>query len=255
MTWSYSRVNSFDSCPGAWFLKYIRGQHEEAMFYSSFGKLVHSIIEQYYRGTIKKEDMLMAFLTRFNTEVSGDKPDSKIVDKYIDGVASYLESFSPLPYEMVDVEKFVRFRLGDKNFVGIIDFIGNKDGDICIVDNKSGDIRPRSKRKYPTQNDMELDEKLRQLYLYSTAIFNEYGRFPKKLCFNCFRTGVLVEEPFIEKAYKDTVEWALEEIKKIESEELFIADPEYFKCNWLCGFNKSCEEFAEYLEDRRHGRR
>ena len=255
MTWSYSRLNSFNSCPEAWFLKYIKGQPEEEMFYSSFGKLIHEILEGYYKGKIKQSDMLMEFLTRFSSDVSGEQPDIKIVDKYIDGAASYLSDFQPLPYEMLDVEKFVRFKIGEKNFVGVIDYIGSDNGKLCIVDNKSGDIRPRSKRKYPTQKDMELDEKLRQLYLYSTAIMDEFGRFPDKLCFNCFRTGVLVEEPFVLDRYNDTVEWALEEIDKIENEEVFIADPEFFKCKWICGFNSSCAEYEEYLDDRRHGRR
>ena len=255
MTWSYSRVSSFDSCPNAWFLKYIKGKQEHGMFYSSFGKLVHNIIERYYRGEIEKDAMLMEFLTRFSNEVVGEKPDEKIVNGYINGAASYFSEFHPLPYKMIDVEKSISFTIGDKKFVGIIDYIGLDGDDICIVDNKSGNLKPRSKRKYPTQKDMELDIKLRQLYIYSEAIKNEYGKYPAKLCFNCYRTGVLIEEPFIMSEYENAIAWALGEISKIEDEKYFIADPDYFRCRWLCGYNTSCEEYEEYLKDRRHRRR
>ena len=255
MVWSYSRVSSFDDCPNAWFLKYIKQKPEHEMFYSSFGKLVHNIIERFYRGELTEDDMLMEFLIHLEDKVRGERPDDKIVDNYINGVATYLSEFRPLPYKMIDVEKYVRFTVSDKPFVGIIDYIGMDGDDLCVVDNISGNLKPRSKRKYPTQKDMELDEKLRQLYLYSTAVKQEYGKFPSKLCFNCFRTGVLIEEPFVPEKYNETIEWVLNEIARIENENYFIADPDFFRCRWLCGFNSSCEDYEEYLKERRHGRR
>lgn len=255
MTWSYSRVSSFDSCPGAWFYKYIRGHPEEQLFYSSFGKLVHDILEKFYKGKIKKEDMLFEFLTRINSDVKGERPEAKILDKYINGVSEYLNSFAPFPYEMIDVEKYVSFMVEDKRFVGVIDYIGMKDGEYYIIDNKSGDLRKRSNRKYPTIKDMELDEKLRQLYLYAEAINQEYGKYPAFLCFNCFRTGVFIKEPFSIEKYNETKQWALEEIEKIENEEYFVSVPDYFRCKWLCGYGAECEEYQEYLAERRRGRR
>ena len=51
---------------------------------------------------------------------------------------------------------------------GVIDLVGRSDtGGLVIVDHKSRALKPRSKRKKPTKTNQELDEYLRQLYLYA----------------------------------------------------------------------------------------
>lgn len=87
-------------------------------------------------------------------------------------------------------------------FIGYIDFLGELDGSLYVVDNKSRVLKPRSKREKPTKTDEELDAYLKQLYLYSAAVEEEYGVRPCKLCFNCFRTDTFIEEPFLDKDYE-----------------------------------------------------
>lgn len=78
-----------------------------------------------------------------------------------------------------------------------LDFLGESEaGELVLVDNKSRDLKPRSNRKRPTAKDTELDDMLRQLYLYSIPVFESFGRYPDWLCFNYFRSGVFIKERF-----------------------------------------------------------
>lgn len=242
MTWSYSRLKSFTDCPYQWYLKYIHGSDEVPQFYASYGKFIHKIIEKYYRGELPKEDMRMYFLTNFSTEVEGFRPSPKIVENYVAKGLNFIDNFTEFPYECVDVEKKIYFEVDGIKFVAILDFIGkDKDGNFVIIDNKSRELKPRGKKKR-TKNDDEIDEMLTQLYLYSAAILSEYGKLPTKLCFNCFKNGVFIEEDFDETKYKEAIEWAkktVEEISSVEEED-FRPDIEFFRCCYLCGFSDDC---------------
>jgi RecB family exonuclease len=251
MVWSYSRIESFEDCPYRWFLKYISKCSEEPKFYASFGSFMHKLIEMYYRGQLTKEDMLTKYLTDFSKEVQGVRPSESITKNYIRCGAEYLRSFQPLNFEMVDVEKRVRFDIDGIPFIGYIDYLGLKDGKYYIVDNKSRNLQPRSKRAKPTVKDKELDSMLKQLYIYSAAIKQEYGVFPEALCFNCFRTGTFIEEPFNEEAYHSAIDWAKNMVEDIKNTDEFYPNREFFSCYYICGVSGDCCYDQQAREERR----
>lgn len=240
MTWSYSRLASFDSCPYRWFLKYIKHCNETEQFYASYGSFMHRLIEEYYKGKISKEDMPSAFLRDFSKEVKGVRPGKKTVEKYIRCGSEYLKKFQPFRFKMVDVEKRVSFHINGIPFVGYIDYLGMDKDSYIIVDNKSRDLKQRSNRPKPTVKDNELDQMLKQLYLYSAAIKQLYGEFPKQLCFNCFKTNTFIEEPFSEDIYNATISWATKKVEEIKNADNFHPNIDYFFCNYICGFSHTC---------------
>ena len=254
MTWSFSRVESFDSCPYKWFLRYIKGWKENETFYASYGTFIHKIIQMFYEGELSKAQLPIYYLTHFKQEVVGAKPKESTVKKYIDCGMEYFKSFEPFPYKCLGVEKKVEFSIDGIPFVGFIDFLGEKDGDIYIVDNKSRELKPRSNRAKPTLKDAELDEMLKQLYLYSVAIKEEFGVYPKALCFNCFRNNQFIVEPFDENKLDEAKKWAVETVRRIENEEDFEPNEDVFKCAWLCGFSDRCEYHLDSLEEWRDSR-
>lgn len=255
MTWSYSRISTFDQCPYKFFLKYISDSREVPMFYAEFGSFIHRILEGFYKGELTKDEMLMTFLTDFSSEVKGDRPSAEIVGKYIQKGSEYLRGFEPFPYKMLEVEKRIDFELNGRRFVGFIDYLGeDSDGGLIIVDNKSRDLKPRSNRKKPTLKDAELDEMLKQLYVYSYGIQEEFGRAPKKLCFNCFKAGVFIEEDFNEVARDDAFRWAFKTIEEIEEEEDFDPSLDYFYCNFLCEVHDDCVYHEEFQNSFKRGR-
>lgn len=210
------------------------------MFYSSYGSFVHKILEEYYKGLISKDDMPIKFLLGFSDNVKGERPKESTVQKYIKQGAYYLTNFKPFEYPVIDVEHKMVFQIDGIPFIGFADYIGEDNGEIIVIDSKSKDLRKRSTKGKRTKNDEEIDMILRQLYLYADGIFQEYGKYPSKLCINCFRTGVFIEEPFSKKAHNDAISWANNGIENIKNSEDFNPDVEYFKCSNICGVNGEC---------------
>lgn len=240
MVWSYSRLTTFETCPYRFFLTYILKLDKKRLFFSDYGSFVHKIIEKYLTGELESDRMEMYYLTEWKNNVFGQAPNSSIFKNYFQQGLQYMRNFS-FPYEnIVKVEKKIEFKINEKPFVGFIDAVAADSG-IIIVDNKSRDLKQRSGRKKPTKTDCELDKYLRQLYLYSTDIYNEYQKFPAELCFNCFRSGTVIKEPFVKEKYDDTQDWALDLIDTIRNTDDWVPNVDYFVCNYLCDVCHHCE--------------
>lgn len=240
MQWSYSRIKLFDTCRYAWYLKYLYGDREEPNFYASYGRYIHKLIESYFRDEISHQDLSMTYLMGFSYAIEGVRPKQEIVERYMESGLSYFENFKPFRFDMISVEEKIEFSINGRNFVGFIDYLGRDVDDLVIIDHKSRDLKQRSKRKKPTLKDAELDDFLKQLYLYSVGVEERFGRLPKKLCFNCFKSGEFIEEEFDLDAFDKAKSWALKSIEKIESADRFYPNLDWFYCTNLCGFNGQC---------------
>ena len=93
---------------------------------------------------------------------------------------------------------------------------------------------------------------LRQLYLYSVGIEQEYGILPDALCFNCFRSGVFIKEPFDKQKYEEAKQWAIDSIEKILETGEFEPNQNFFTCTYICGVHDHCEYDIAAREERRH---
>lgn len=254
MTWSFSRLNSYGSCPQQWYLHYLMQEPEEEQFYASFGSFCHELIARYYNGELKQDELLPEFLQGFCNRVQGERPSPEIERKYIDQGAFYFEHFTPFPLATLAVEKPVELNLDGLKFTGIIDYLGQESSGLVLVDHKSADIKPRSKRyaSKPTKTDLDLDEKLRQLYLYAEWVYENYGRYPKELWFNCFRVNRIVKEPFDIARLQEARDWAKRQVEKIYKEDLFLPTDDYYYCRWICGQHHNCDLYEEeYGKGRR----
>lgn len=244
MRWSYSRVHSFGQCKYGWFLKYIHKTSGKECFYASYGTFMHRLIEWYNRGLFSSTELLNIFINDFSSCVSGCRPSESIVRKYIKAGAEYFKTLNPYPFEIIAVEDKIDFEIDGIPMTAVIDVLGEADGEFIIVDNKSRDIKPRSRRNRPTTNDKTLDEMLRQLYIYAGAVNYKYGKFPKRLCFNCFKNKMFIDEPFVNSRYEETIQWLKDSIEEIKSEENFDPSPEYFFCKFLCDVSHDCIYFG-----------
>lgn len=246
MTWSYSRIKAFTDCPYRWYLKYIRYPEENGkpMFFSDYGSFVHELIAAYYSGEKTADQVHIEYLTGFNDHVLGRAPNDKVFTNYFVSGSQYLRSIQPSENEVVAVEQKVETSVSDIPFVGYIDRIDrNKDGDLLVIDNKSRTLKPRSGKTKPTKADEELDDYLLQLYIYSSFVKDKYGMFPCQLCFNCFRNGTFIVEPFLPEKYEAALKWVSDMVAIIEEEKDFRPDMEYFKCRYLCEMNDRCDYY------------
>lgn len=240
MTWSYSRITSFEDCPYRFFLKYIKLIPGEKKFFASYGTFMHSILEKFLSGELSQDELVPYYLLHYMQEIPQRAPSSKVSSNYFSQGLDYLEGELSLPSEVLASEERYRFSLGERSFVGIVDLVCREDG-MCIVDHKSRALKPRSRRAKPTLTDQELDRYLRQLYLYSVPVSEKYGERPKALCFNCFRQKCFIREPFVEEKKEQAIDWALDTIEKIEQNKEWNPRIEPFKCRYICDVGYACE--------------
>ena len=242
MTWSYSRIKCFEDCPYQWFLKYIKMySNSPKQFYASFGSLVHKILAGFLSGKTSKERSKIEFLTRYQSEVEGERPELTTVKNYFNDAINFLEQFDGFSdFDTKAIEDEIKFNIGKYNFVGFIDYLGRDSEGLIVVDHKSRKLKPRSKRKAPTANDITLDDMYKQLYIYSEGINQKYGEYPHSLCFNCYRNKNVIKEPFDAQKCESAKEWAIETIEKIKNTDYFAPSVDYFKCRYICDVNEEC---------------
>ena len=247
--WSYSRIKKYGDCKYAWYLKYVEDVETEDLFFSQFGSFIHKIYSLILLGDLTKEEALSYYLVNFRTEVNAKAPSENIFNSYFkDGLRLMKETDQFLSevsnYEVVGVELPVDFKIGGNLFTGFIDcLLKDGDGNLIVVDHKSRKLKPRSK-KGTLKSDAELEEYLKQLYLYSDAVKEIYGTYPTELWFNCFRNeNSLIKEKFDIEKLVDTKTWAMETIWDIQNTTNWTPNCDWFACTNLCECHRECEYY------------
>ena len=246
MTWSYSRLTAFEDCRYKWFLTYLykdeRGQplKKQSGFFAEYGSYMHMILQMYLEGILRREDLPSFYLKHYSANVRSKPPNFKIYQNYFEQGLHYFETISFPQRKIIGVEQNVGFTFAGKQWTGFIDVISD-DGSLIITDHKSRTLKPRSNRSRKTKADDELDQYLRQLYVYSAAVKEQYGRFPDALELNCFRSGIMIREPFDQTRFWQVEDWAKRQIETITTNDNWNAEPEFWRCNYLCDVCGACE--------------
>ena len=240
MTWSYSRLTCFESCPYSFLLKYIMHTKQEDLFFSEFGKLIHQIIGMTMEGFLDKGDAVEYYCRKFPECTRCGVPNSNISTSYFQSGLAYVKAME-LPPNPIVIERRGSFEIDNKSFVGIIDCAYLENGKMILQDHKSHDLKPRSGREKPTKSDIELDRYLRQLYIYS-ALFKDWtGEYPDVLRFNCYRTQTEISEEFDPEVLKSVLNWASLLAERIIDNDDWSPNIDYWKCRYLCDVNQECE--------------
>lgn len=240
MLWSFSRLNSFYTCPYEWHEKYIMCQYGESGFFSEFGTCCHSVLEKFARGKISIFEISQAYEEEFAKTVVHDAPPNKHADikqsyydkglDYFDNIDLDLEN-----YEVLGVEKEVRFKIDDKDFVGFIDLLlrEKETGKIIILDHKSASIKFLKNGKVSKKDQSHVQEFIRQICLYSIPVLKEYGRVDE-MWWNLFKDKQWLKLPWTQEAQDEAIQWVKDTIKLIENEKDFSPNQSFYYCNYLC---------------------
>lgn len=253
MKFSFSSLTTYERCPYNFYLNYILKKENMENGFSQYGTFCHSLLEQYAKGEIPVYSLLNTYKEKFDDEVILQFPYNRYVDlreKYYENGIEYFREFEGFDdYEILGVEKEVNFKIGKYNMTGIIDLVvRNKEGKIEILDHKSKDLKMPPKKKWQEDRyNTELYHYLRQLYIYSVAIFDEYGEYPSHLNFNCFRIRKWFRIPFEKPDYDESVEWVTKTIEKIYSDYVMADRYENkFFCNNICSSRRVCDYSDSY---------
>lgn len=184
--WSWSRVHSFHTSKFEYYLKYIKHVKEDRRdcIYAAMGGTAHDIIERFYSGQIKYEDMINEFedswlvsrdISQLKFDRNDEEHDKKIADKYYIDLQHFFKNHTVLKHKPV-LEQFVKMKIDANLLYGYIDCcFKDDDGYFNIVDWKTSTVYKGKKA----------EDECGQLVLYSIAL-NQMGiPFDKiKICWN-----------------------------------------------------------------------
>ncbi len=248
MLWSFSRINSFNTCPYAWYLHYAEGKTDEGSAFSEIGIFMHEILEKYIKGELSYFDLSLYYEEHFAEAVRHAFPPGRVDlrQKYYDDCLEYLNNINLHldNFDILGVEKEINFKIDKYNLVGYIDLLlrSKETGKITILDHKSANLKFK-KNGDISKTDLEHFQSFkRQLYLYSKAVIEEYGEEPEYLAWNLFRLGKLYQIPWTREGYNEALEWAKETMDTITQEELWLPEngAKHF-CNNICGQRMICD--------------
>jgi ATP-dependent exoDNAse (exonuclease V) beta subunit len=241
--WSFSRLQQFHACKYGWLLKYVFEVPQQKLFFSEYGKLMHELIACALSDKISWREAQTEYLRRFHDVLRHYGPPGAVQGGYFMDGLRYLRSCGAnlAEFQPRTVEQYVEFEVSGQPFCGYIDLVArDADGALCIVDHKSRALKERNPRR--AKSNALLDEYLRQLYLYSIPVSQQFGQ-PEKLIFNCFRSSTLIVEPFSQAAFDETVDWAMQTIDDILRESDWLPCCEPWKCRYLCDVAGECEYY------------
>ena len=254
MTWSFSRLNSFYNCPYEWKLRYIDCNKSENGFFGEYGSLIHKILEKYEKGELSLFELNDYYEEHFSESVPHDAPPNKYVDIKQSYYEKGLDYFNNIDldldkYEVLGVEKEVRFQITGKDFVGYIDLLlkEKETGKIIILDHKSASIKTLKNGKVSKSDQEHVREFIRQLCLYAIPIIEEYGHVDE-LWWNLFKDRNWLKMPFKKEDYDEAIQWAKDTLALIENEREWLPNnSSSYYCSYLCGQRNHACEYKPHL--------
>ena len=257
MTWSFSRLNSFYNCPYEWKLRYIDCNKSENGFFGEYGSLIHKILEKYEKGELSLFELNDYYEEHFSENVPHNAPPNKYVDIKQSYYEKGLDYFNNIDldldkYEVLGVEKEVRFQIAGKDFVGYIDLLlkEKETGKIIILDHKSASIKILKNGKVSKSDQEHVREFIRQLCLYAIPIIEEYGHVDE-LWWNLFKDKKWLKMPFNKEDYNEAIQWAKDTLKLIEAEKEWLPNnSSSYYCNYLCGQRNNACEYKPQLSSK-----
>lgn len=234
LTWSYSKLTSYETCPYLFNQIYLEKSVEERdNAFAQFGSCCHNLLERYYKGELDSWELESKYRQEIVNAVTEPFPSENMAISYYTGGLEYFKEFRD-PFQgrkVLEVEEKFKGTIYGQRFTGVIDLVVQDEG-IIIIDHKS-------KKNFSTSK--EHLKYLRQLYLYAEHIKQKFGEYPKQMMFNMFRSNQLVVAEFDPEEAKRVEEWATKTIQSVRADDKMEALPNWFFCNRLCGISAYCE--------------
>lgn len=249
MVWSFSRLSSYHQCPYGFYLKYVECNSGEPNFFAQYGSFMHKILEMYEKEELSLFEISSYYEEHFLESVTCDAPPNKYIDvkqTYYDKGLEYLNDIDLMldRYEILGIEKEVKFIIGGYEMVGYIDLLlkDRETGEITVLDHKSASIKFKKNGQVSKKDEGHILNFKRQLYLYSKAVIEEYGIQPKYLSWNLFKEQKWLTVEFNEGEYQEAIKWAEDTVNMIENDTTWFPNPSRYFCWNICDMrNCACE--------------
>lgn len=241
--WSFSRIETFSTCPYCFYLQYIQGNKSRESFFGQYGGFVHEILEDFNKGKLFAFELVTKYKEEYNDKITAFITD-KISKNYYDKGYEFFENFEEPDYEVLCSEGEYKFKIGEYNFTGKIDV----ETENAIVDykTKKGSAYKRKPKNNPDIREMmdgrfiDLSQ-FKQLYIYCVPYYNKHGRYPKKLVLEMVKENDRYELEFNMDDFELCKKLLVDEIHKIYGTTKFIKNENEFWCNNICGQRFNCK--------------
>lgn len=155
--YSWSRYNKAKTDPYSYMLNYIKHIKEvkKDSIYGISGGICHQILEDYYSGKIKYEDMINEYedkllemnLLGLKYNRTDEEKNEAIANKYENCIRLFYKNYIPLNTKVI-LEQFVLIKVGRFFFQGYIDFVHkDSEGNYIIEDFKTSSIYTGKKKE------------------------------------------------------------------------------------------------------------
>jgi len=245
IVYSYSSVNSYETCPHGFFLTYIEAEERGSNFYSEFGLLVHDILEKYFLCELDEKDLTNYFIEHYNEYVKSFPPPypKNLGESYYEDGISFFDNFTfdRENFEVVFTEEKIESIQQDIKLVVKPDLLlkEKSTGKYILVDYKT------SKLKGSKYDFKKLEGYKRQLNLYAYFTWIEKEIKTDEIWIFFIRNNDIMKMEINHDDIIETIEWFTSTIGKIKDDEQWVANTDksnsYF-CSNLCGVRMSCEK-------------
>lgn len=166
--WSFSKINTYRQCIYEYYLSRIKKVEGKDNIYTACGAVTHSIIEDFYNGKIKYEEMADKFDSEFlDIEVSDyrfssdEEKNDRMRKKYKECVKHFFKTHNAITTKVL-LEQLIWIDIGEGNlFYGYTDLITkDKEGNYHVIDWKTSTVYTGKKIK----------ENAHQLQLYALGL-------------------------------------------------------------------------------------
>jgi len=239
---SYSKLNTFHTCPYRYYLQYIEKKKGIAISTFKSGEIYHRVIENFwnskryaslsYNFDAEANLLLDEFETVLNKE--NVKTDKGLTQKIVINFLTHAKEVDSIIQEIAGVEKSFKYKVSENIVVkGKIDFAFiDKNNTLHVVDYKTGKNIPELDNAGIMCN---FDDKL-QLDMYNLAsrlAFPKYNNVKCSLYFLRFGKEI----PAINTSFAQVRNYLLSEVSKITNAKEFNKITKW--CNY-CTFREIC---------------
>jgi len=243
MTFSYSNINTFETCRYAWYLTYIEKKERRTNFYSEFGSFAHNILEDFFLDKLAIYELLPYYKEHYTENIKSPNPfgfGKDLGRLYYDQGYKFFENFDfdKSRFDIIQAEEFTIAQIKDIKVTIKPDIIlrNKENGKTILVDYKSSNPYLNGKLSFN-----KIIGYRKQINLYAAILWHKKKIETNEMWLWFFRTGGIEKFPISISAVSKDLEWFFSVVKNIKCEESFEPNTgNKFFCSELCGVRYCC---------------
>lgn len=245
---SFSTLHQYETCPYSFYLKKIEKEEGEGNGHAEAGSYGHDLLERIFSKKMTVTEALNECIDDFENHITEYMSDNAYDKKYA-ALCQYLgdldiDDFFE-KYDVLGVEKKFNWTIQGYKMIGFADLILKRksDGQIILVDHKSAGHFMKTDGVTPLKNQLDsFNTYKKQMYLYADAMKQTMGFFPDLIVWNHFLDGgKKTVIPFNMEDLQAALQWAVDIIGEIYTDESFMDNQSYVMCHVLCNYRNMCE--------------